>query len=138
MDQMIAANTQLQQRLEQAEKQLAVQGSKSKRTIRGRTDSLTVCRIAGLRRRTQTPARRMATQRHAVHLVLMDIDFFKKFNDTHGHQVGDEVLVRSLKSGQTVARDGRPCRYGGEEFAAILPATDAINACRVASESGRH
>ena len=66
-------------------------------------------------------------------LVLMDIDFFKKFNDTHGHQVGDEVLRQVAK---VLAKQSRemdlPCRYGGEEFAAILPATDAINACKVA------
>ena len=63
----------------------------------------------------------------------MDIDFFKKFNDTHGHQVGDEVLRQVAK---VLAKQSRemdvPCRYGGEEFAAILPATDAINACKVA------
>ena len=65
--------------------------------------------------------------------MLIDIDFFKKFNDTHGHQVGDEVLRHFAK---VLAKQSRemdvPCRYGGEEFAAILPATDALNACKVA------
>jgi diguanylate cyclase (GGDEF)-like protein len=57
-----------------------------------------------------------------VSLVLTDIDFFKKLNDTLGHQAGDRVLVqvagvlaRNVRAGDTVAR------YGGEEFAVILP-----------------
>ena len=58
-------------------------------------------------------------------LMLVDIDHFKRFNDTWGHQTGDQVLrlvAMTLKSnikGQDMA-----ARYGGEEFAAILPQTD--------------
>lgn len=59
-------------------------------------------------------------------LVLCDLDHFKSFNDTHGHQVGDQILklvaqtlVRSVKGQDTAAR------YGGEEFAIILPGTSA-------------
>ncbi|MDY6880147.1 MAG: diguanylate cyclase [Thermodesulfobacteriota bacterium] len=66
-------------------------------------------------------------------LVMMDIDFFKKFNDTYGHQVGDEVLKivgstlhKGLKGGDF------PARYGGEEFVVILPETNLNDACRVA------
>ena len=57
-------------------------------------------------------------------LIIADIDFFKKFNDTHGHQVGDQVLRlvgRTLDDG-TKGRD-IAARYGGEEFAIILPDT---------------
>jgi diguanylate cyclase (GGDEF)-like protein len=65
--------------------------------------------------------------------MLLDIDFFKKFNDTHGHQVGDEVLRQVAKTLRNQAREmDLPCRYGGEEFAVILPATDGPGACSVA------
>ncbi len=62
-------------------------------------------------------------------LVMVDIDFFKKINDTHGHQVGDEVLrhVASLLAGQVRTVD-RVARYGGEEFALIMIETEGRNA----------
>ncbi|MBL9215763.1 MAG: diguanylate cyclase [Opitutaceae bacterium] len=58
-------------------------------------------------------------------LVMVDIDHFKRINDTHGHQVGDEVLrhVASLLAGQVRTVD-RVARYGGEEFALIMVETD--------------
>jgi len=62
-------------------------------------------------------------------LVMVDIDHFKKINDTYGHQVGDEVLrhVASLLAGQ-VRNVDRVARYGGEEFALIMIETDGKNA----------
>ncbi len=62
-------------------------------------------------------------------LVMVDIDHFKKINDTHGHQVGDEVLrhVASLLAGQVRTVD-RVARYGGEEFALVMIETDGKNA----------
>jgi two-component system, cell cycle response regulator len=58
-------------------------------------------------------------------LVLVDIDFFKRINDTHGHQIGDEVLrhVASLLAGQVRIVD-RVARYGGEEFAIVMIETE--------------
>ena len=57
-----------------------------------------------------------------VSLVMIDIDHFKKFNDTHGHEAGDLVLVTlgNLLSAGTRKSD-ICCRFGGEEFVAILP-----------------
>jgi len=62
---------------------------------------------------------------HPFALVMADIDFFKKINDTHGHQVGDEVLkhVASLLAGQLRVVD-RIARYGGEEFAILMVETE--------------
>lgn len=66
-------------------------------------------------------------------LILGDIDHFKKFNDTHGHQTGDQVLkfVASTLS-QAVTANDLPARYGGEEFAVILPGTDIETAVGIA------
>lgn len=68
-------------------------------------------------------------------LLLLDIDHFKNFNDSFGHLVGDQVLrlvARTLKNG-VKGRD-IPCRYGGEEFAIILPDTEAGNAKKIADQ----
>ncbi len=69
-----------------------------------------------------------AAQR-VISVVMLDIDFFKKINDVHGHPAGDyvirtvaEILRKSFRKTDVVAR------YGGEEFLAILPGTDAIGA----------
>jgi diguanylate cyclase len=66
-------------------------------------------------------------------LILGDIDHFKRFNDTYGHQTGDQVLkfVAAMLSDTATARD-LPARYGGEEFAVILPGTDIETAIGVA------
>ncbi|MHA6690529.1 GGDEF domain-containing protein [Devosia sp. A449] len=71
-------------------------------------------------------------------LMIIDIDHFKSFNDTYGHQTGDQVLrlvAMTLKSnikGQDLA-----ARYGGEEFVAILPSTDIEGAVIVAENIRR-
>lgn len=57
--------------------------------------------------------------------IIMDIDFFKKINDTYGHKVGDEVLKAAATLVCETVREADICgRYGGEEFLAILPETD--------------
>jgi diguanylate cyclase (GGDEF)-like protein len=64
-----------------------------------------------------------------VSLVILDIDHFKKCNDAHGHQAGDYVISRLssiLKS--SFGADDMICRYGGEEFVAILPGSELLNA----------
>ena len=68
-------------------------------------------------------------------LLLMDIDHFKKFNDTYGHLIGDEVLkavARIMKDG-VKGRD-TAARYGGEEFVIILPNTKLDDAKTVADQ----
>ncbi|MDJ0764615.1 MAG: diguanylate cyclase [Myxococcota bacterium] len=70
-------------------------------------------------------------------LMMLDVDFFKKFNDTHGHQVGDLVLKGVGKTIQENARScDLPARYGGEEFAIILPHTN-LEGALIAAERVR-
>ncbi len=55
-------------------------------------------------------------------LLMMDVDHFKKYNDTHGHQAGDDVLVQVGKAIMQATRGlDTPARYGGEEFSVLLP-----------------
>lgn len=68
-------------------------------------------------------------------LVMADIDDFKVLNDTHGHQVGDEVLKAIGKDFlQNLRASDFAARYGGEEFVAILPHTTIDTACLVAEK----
>jgi diguanylate cyclase len=68
-------------------------------------------------------------------LLLADIDNFKRFNDTYGHQIGDQVL-RLVARTLTDSVKGRdtPARFGGEEFAIILPQTHLADAGTVAEQ----
>ncbi len=73
---------------------------------------------------------RLATRKmSALSLLMLDIDHFKRLNDTFGHEAGDEVLrgVGKILS-ESVRSEDIACRYGGEEFLVILPATEAETA----------
>jgi diguanylate cyclase len=135
LDQMITANNELQERLAEAKKQLATQAAEIKaHESEARTDSLTT--LSNRRAFDDELKRRLSEwerKRIPCTLVLLDIDFFKKFNDTHGHQVGDEVLRQVARVLKAQSRESDlPCRYGGEEFGVILPTTDAPSARIVA------
>ena len=66
-----------------------------------------------------------------LNLLIMDVDHFKSVNDTHGHSVGDEVLVlmgHILR--QAVGERGVVCRYGGEEFVVLIPGI-TVDQCEI-------
>ena len=68
-------------------------------------------------------------------LLMFDIDHFKKFNDTHGHQTGDRVLQQFARLLQENTREADICcRYGGEEMAVILPQTPLEDAHLLATK----
>jgi len=76
---------------------------------------------------------------HDLSLLLCDIDHFKKLNDTCGHPFGDHVLQRFAKLLMSEARESDiPCRYGGEEFAIILPNITLPDALQVAERIRSH
>jgi diguanylate cyclase (GGDEF)-like protein len=81
---------------------------------------------------------RYARSEQPLSVLMVDVDHFKKFNDTHGHSTGDKVLI---VVGQTLRANVRPtdlvARYGGEEFLVILPDT-SIASGRLVAERLRH
>ncbi|MBS0279547.1 MAG: PleD family two-component system response regulator [Proteobacteria bacterium] len=73
-----------------------------------------------------------------IAFVIMDIDYFKSVNDTHGHDIGDEVLKEfAARIAANVRGIDLACRYGGEEFVVVMPDTDVAFAYSV-SERLRH
>jgi len=98
------------------------------------TDSLT--RLKNRRMFYTQAEQNLATCRrhgHDMSVLLLDIDHFKKVNDTYGHHSGDEVLVRIAQLLSSIARHGDTvARFGGEEFAVLLPETNRLGAAVMA------
>ncbi|MBL8480539.1 MAG: diguanylate cyclase [Sterolibacteriaceae bacterium] len=78
--------------------------------------------------------RRATRDGSTLSLLMIDVDFFKLYNDTYGHPSGDECLRRVAGAlSKVVKRSSEEvARYGGEEFAVLLPSTDQQGACIVA------
>ena len=77
---------------------------------------------------------RAVRSKQPVSLMLIDIDHFKKFNDRYGHPTGDECIrqVAAVLRAAANRVSDLTCRYGGEEFAVVLGATDGAGALKVA------
>lgn len=78
--------------------------------------------------------RRSLRNRQSLSLLVADVDHFKEFNDTYGHQAGDDCLKAVAKSLAACLHRATDlvARYGGEEFAVVLPDTDEVGARAVA------
>ena len=78
---------------------------------------------------------RVLRQPAPTSLIMVDLDFFKKVNDTYGHPAGDTVLVAvSSALAQSVRKSDVLARLGGEEFIVLLPNTDLVGASKVAQK----
>lgn len=100
------------------------------------TDALTgLYNRSGYDTRLREAFLRCKHQGEPLCLMLLDLDFFKQVNDTHGHQFGDEYLKKMANALRASVREhvDHPCRMGGDEFAIILY-SDMIVAQRAASK----
>ena len=103
------------------------------------TDELTG--LANVRAFTSVLDREIERRRrfdHPVGLVMIDLDDFKRVNDTYGHQQGDEVLAHVAWVLREASRDlDTVVRYGGEELAVVLPQTEGSGAAQLAERMRR-
>lgn len=87
------------------------------------------------RRKLNETMEEWADQNRLFSLVEIDIDHFKRINDTYGHQMGDEMLKTLAQTIQSVIREKDLCfRYGGEEFIALFPDTSGSEAYSIAEK----
>jgi two-component system cell cycle response regulator len=103
------------------------------------TDALT---SLNNRRYMETHLATLVEQAHArakpLTVLVLDIDFFKAVNDTHGHEAGDDVLREfAMRLKKSIRGIDLACRYGGEEFVVVMPDTDMAVATMVAERLRR-
>lgn len=127
LSQLVNANEQLQNRLNQAESVLQEQaGDISQYMSEARTDPLTG--LPNRRALDESLSQRLCEwSRHArpLSVLMIDIDHFKTFNDTYGHAVGDLVLRQVGDVLRTTTRESDIVgRFGGEEMVVVLPGTE--------------
>ena len=135
---LVQSNHLVQERLTSTETKLREQARQIEcHSAEARTDALTM--LANRRSFDEETSRRIAEfqrEEKPFSIVMVDIDHFKRFNDTHGHLAGDEVLrsiARSLR--RKMRETDVVARYGGEEFAVILPGTTIAEARHSASRA---
>lgn len=139
VERLVAANQQMQRQLESAEEKLQSQAREiESNALEARTDALT--QLANRRALDDELARCVAEFAHrgqTSSVMLLDVDHFKRFNDTHGHQAGDEVLRsvgKALK--QSLRETALVARFGGEEFAVVFGGIP-LSAARIPAERAR-
>ena len=132
---LLQANEQLRAELDAAKGQLQTHAKQIEAHMaEARTDGL--CGVANRRAFDEELARRLKSlerEGKPFSLIMLDVDHFKRFNDQHGHKAGDEVL---RATGRVLSAHVRECdivsRYGGEEFAVIVPECPFLEAKEIA------
>lgn len=134
-DKMQAQSQKLESKLEESTFKIeSLQSNLENARIESRTDALT---NIGNRKFFEEKIEEYVTNHkklgHDLCLILCDIDFFKKFNDNFGHQIGDQVLkVVAHVIKKELGLQGSAARYGGEEFAILLPKAKLSDAIKLA------
>ena len=87
-----------------------------------------------LERRIDMEVRRSVRFHQPMSAVMIDIDYFKPYNDNYGHLAGDEALIKVARAiaGSLTRPMDLAARYGGEEFVVVLPGTDMKGAIKIA------
>ena len=141
----------LEKNLELERLSVSLEQKVKERTMELQHANLELSRLANLDGLTQIANRRRFDEclafewqrhlrdQHPLALIMVDIDYFKYYNDHYGHQCGDDCLIQVAKAIASVPkrRTDFVARYGGEEFVVILPNTKAENAMFVAESLRR-
>lgn len=135
---LLQANKLMQQELKDAQSRIAKQAQALEEvTAQARTDALTgVANRLAFNEATEDAIESFQAEGRTTTLALMDIDFFKKINDTYGHAVGDQVLtaVGTLLNEKLQGR-GIVARYGGEEFGILFAGCPAAWMVKLVEET---
>ncbi|WP_254507240.1 GGDEF domain-containing protein [Anatilimnocola floriformis] len=135
INRLVEANAWMQQQLDSAHCKLESQARLIESHVNeARTDALTgIANRRAFDEEMQRCLTALRLERDPACVMMIDVDHFKKFNDTHGHKAGDEVLrhvAAALK--QAAGSTGIVCRYGGEEFAVVFPKQQATTVVQLA------
>lgn len=137
---LVMANQHLEQRVQERTQALAeanaeLQEANAQLQAFSRRDGLLgIANRAYFDERLIEEVARARRNRHMLGVLMMDVDFFKRYNDTYGHPAGDACLkaVAQAVGGVMVRRTDFLARYGGEELVALLPDTPPDGALKVA------
>jgi diguanylate cyclase len=135
---LLDANQRIKRQLDTAEQRLKAQEQQiESHAAEARTDALTqVANRRALDDELQRCLAEFERRGEPATVMLLDVDHFKKFNDTHGHQAGDEILrgvARVLR--QAVSDVGLVARYGGEEFAIVFSGMESAAALPISERA---
>ncbi len=137
VEKLVKANEAMQSQLVQAESRLNEQAEEIETHVKeARTDSLTkLWNRRYFDDEMQKCKDALLNSDRPSCVMMIDVDHFKKFNDTYGHQAGDEVLKGVARTLKKTAGKNLVCRYGGEEFAIIFPGLDIDTAIPFAEQA---